>query len=722
MIPGYSPLSVQELPEIWPGITPYPIIPNPGFPDCIDDSIRKVLTVEDIHLTRRLAISYVWGISGLPKGFPTIHHGVTSPLATCPNLLRCDGLSSRVGMVTDAGLAISVSLYAIHYIPAANRRNRCVVFCEGHGWTNDDDESPFPLNNGTGIWRTVTSLIADGYDVISYYMPGYWTDPATGIENQGSIEPDWVDPPIPRNTGAASHDWLFDHHVPQRATGSTWRAFLTMPILCLNYAESLGFDDLNAVGLSGGGWTTTLIAALDTRIQKSYAVAGSVPLYAWPHPANGDSEQRDSAFFSYCGYLDLYFMATSDGRYTEQIWNRNEGVLGGQPLFDTIPSNWPRSGGKTYDEFVEDLVGELGPAAASVTGGSFTVRIDPTAPNHNVPWSTISHIVSSLKGEPKTFKALVACLGSETVTPLTWSAGAWVAGSSINVGAGPRGVAISYDGGRALVSNYAASPGSITPLDWVSGAWSAGATITVNNGPWGLAMPPNGLLALVPNYATNTVTPMAWANGTWTAGTPVAVGTGPTIVSAVATDLTGWTRALVASTGTGVNAVTPVSYNNGVWSAGTAVPVGTQPWGVAISSDAKRALVGNYGSNSVTPLSWNGTVWVAGGAIAVGTNPRGITMTPDGLHALVANYGSETVTPLTWSNGTWTAGTPIPVGTNPIAVAISSDGLLALVANYSAGTGNTVTPLTWANGVWSAGSPVTVGTGPFSVSIAQVTG
>lgn len=719
MIPGYDPLSVQELQLPWPGVVPYPVIPEPGYPDQIDDSVRKVLTAEDIRARRRMAVSY---LAQMPKGVPAIHRGVASPLATCPNLLRCDGLSSRVGMVTKAGLAISVSLYAVHYIPDANRRNRCVLFCEGHGWTNDDDESSFPLNNGTGIWRTVTSLIADGFDVISYYMPGYWTDPVTGVQNQGAIEPDWVDPPIPRNTGPASHDWLFDNHDPQLATGSTWRAFLTMPILCLNYAETLGFDDLNAVGLSGGGWTTTLISAIDTRISRSYAVAGSTPLYAWPHPANGDQEQRSAKFFSYCGYLDLYFMATSDGRHAEQIWNRNEGVVAGQPLFDTIPSNWPRSGGKVYDEYVEDFSSEISTAAASVTGGTFVVRVDPTAPNHNVPWTAVRHIISDLKGESKTFKALVACLGSNAVTPLTWANGTWTAGSPVAVGAGPRGVVISYDGYRALVTNYGASPATVSPLTWSNGLWSVGTAITVNTGPWGAAMPPSGLFALIPNYATNTVTPLSWANGTWTAGTPIAVGTGPSIVSAVATDLTGWTRALVASIGTGVNAVTPVSYNNGVWSAGSPVAVGTQPWGVAISSDAKRALVCNYGSNNVTPLSWNGTVWVAGSVIAVGTQPRGCAMAPNGLRALVANYGSASVTPFSWANGTWTAGTPIAVGVNPIGVAISSDGLLALVTNYAAGSGTTVTPLTWANGVWTAGAPITVGTGPFSVSIAQASG
>ncbi len=52
-------------------------------------------------------------------------------------------------------------------------------------------------------------------------------------------------------------------------------------ILAVNYAVgALGYDHIVMLGLSGGGWTTTLAAAVDARIALSMPVAGSVPKFA----------------------------------------------------------------------------------------------------------------------------------------------------------------------------------------------------------------------------------------------------------------------------------------------------------------------------------------------------------------------------------------------------------------------------------------------------------
>src|SRR5882724_11589473 len=40
-----------------------------------------------------------------------------------------------------------------------------------------------------------------------------------------------------------------------------------------------GYRSVYMVGLSGGGWTTTLYAAIDPRVRRSYPVAGSLPQY-----------------------------------------------------------------------------------------------------------------------------------------------------------------------------------------------------------------------------------------------------------------------------------------------------------------------------------------------------------------------------------------------------------------------------------------------------------
>jgi hypothetical protein len=51
--------------------------------------------------------------------------------------------------------------------------------------------------------------------------------------------------------------------------------------LSVNYAVNvLGYKHVVLVGLSGGGWTTTVTAAVDPRIKLSIPIAGSVP--KWP--------------------------------------------------------------------------------------------------------------------------------------------------------------------------------------------------------------------------------------------------------------------------------------------------------------------------------------------------------------------------------------------------------------------------------------------------------
>ena len=71
------------------------------------------------------------------------------------------------------------------------------------------------------------------------------------------------------------------------------RAFVTRliplcsQVLSINSALSIGYKHVVLFGLSGGGWSTTVAAAIDPRISLSIPIAGSVPkfpteLYATP--------------------------------------------------------------------------------------------------------------------------------------------------------------------------------------------------------------------------------------------------------------------------------------------------------------------------------------------------------------------------------------------------------------------------------------------------------
>ena len=53
--------------------------------------------------------------------------------------------------------------------------------------------------------------------------------------------------------------------------------------------ENYNFESYYMVGISGGGWTTTLSAAIDDRISKSYSVAGTSPGKSKPTKMRGCS-------------------------------------------------------------------------------------------------------------------------------------------------------------------------------------------------------------------------------------------------------------------------------------------------------------------------------------------------------------------------------------------------------------------------------------------------
>src|SRR5205085_148225 len=100
------------------------------------------------------------------------------------------------------------------------------------------------------------------------------------------------------------HDKMFS----LTTEGSPMKFFLEPVAVCVNYAlaRDRKMRDVTMIGLSGGGWTTTLYAAVDTRVRLSIPVAGSLPLYLRWGGSVGDTEQFLESFYRIAGYPDLY--------------------------------------------------------------------------------------------------------------------------------------------------------------------------------------------------------------------------------------------------------------------------------------------------------------------------------------------------------------------------------------------------------------------------------
>src|ERR1051325_10361594 len=135
-------------------------------------------------------------------------------------------------------------------------------------------------------------------------------------------------------------------------TGSPIKYFLESTAVSLNYLKTWGraahFPNYRAVhmaGLSGGGWTTTVYAAIDPSIRCSFPVAGTIPLYLRSGGSIGDREQFEASFYRIAGYPDLYILgAHGRGRKQVQILVRRDDCCFGQAQHDDRAAGCPYAG------------------------------------------------------------------------------------------------------------------------------------------------------------------------------------------------------------------------------------------------------------------------------------------------------------------------------------------------------------------------------------------
>ena len=126
-------------------------------------------------------------------------------------------------------------------------------------------------------------------------------------------------------------------------SGSALKFFLEPVAISLN-ALKPRYKEVNMAGLSGGGWITTLYAAVDPSIRYSFPVAGTIPLYLRTGGSVGDKEQYLDEFYSIAGYQDLYLLgAYGPGRKQVQILNRRDDCCFGEAQHEPGIPAWRTS-------------------------------------------------------------------------------------------------------------------------------------------------------------------------------------------------------------------------------------------------------------------------------------------------------------------------------------------------------------------------------------------
>lgn len=326
----------------------------------LDDRAITVHSTSEITEKRRVLIQYLWADAGFPaRRMPdAVLTNVPSPVKQLTHLARVDEFRIE--------LAPGLQGLAYHFVSTQPNRE-LVVLHHGHGCTLDDDSGP--ADAGYGLQRTILALLGEGYGVLGVFMPHMRPGDCTG-----------------------RHEAMFQI---TNVIGSPIKFFLEPTAVSLNYLKTRsqvgGFPNYRAfhiIGLSGGGWTATVYAAIDPAIRCSFPVAGSIPLYLRTSGSVGDREQFEPSFYRLAGYPDLYILgAQGRGRKQVQILNRRDDCCFGVAQHDA------KAAGAEYPEAMREYEGRVTEALKKIGSGSFRLEIDETSPSHMISHHAVEQVI-----------------------------------------------------------------------------------------------------------------------------------------------------------------------------------------------------------------------------------------------------------------------------------------------------------------------------------------
>lgn len=324
----------------------FPRSSNPGALTASYPRLLHVRTVRGVDTMRRELRERVLGHDALSRALPTVDAlkaGDPQPIA----------VSVKAGVVQRLTVDMTVTRAIAYYFAPAHPSRELVIYHSGH-------EGVVPA-------AMVTSLLDAGHAVVAMYMP------ALGPNAEYAPV---IDVPDVGRLPATVHD---HYELLERSGVKTLRLFVEPVSIVLNHLLRDGrFDTVTLIGLSGGGWTATVAAALDPRITHSYAIAGSVPLpLRWDDRTSwGDFEQRHPSLSG--REMDLYLLAAyGAARSHTQILHK----------YDTCCFAVPA---------VPAYVGDVTKRLEQLGAGRYEFILDDTIVGHQVSPCTFARILADL--------------------------------------------------------------------------------------------------------------------------------------------------------------------------------------------------------------------------------------------------------------------------------------------------------------------------------------
>ena len=233
------------------------------------------------------------------------------------------------------------------------KNNRLLIYHQGH-------RGDFILGK-----KTIAFFLEKGFTVYAFNMP------LKGKNNQPRIYLDKLG------------EFPLNIHEKFKYLESPLQYFIAPVISMLNYSENKNFSDITMVGISGGGWTTNLTSAIDTRVNYSFPVAGTHPMFIrLQKPKDTDFEQNLNELSSEINYLDMYIMgAVGKGRFQTQILNKYDSCCfyGDDYLF--------------YEDFIASKVQQF-------EYGNFKVFSDTSHYEHKISKVALLEILKEINSNP----------------------------------------------------------------------------------------------------------------------------------------------------------------------------------------------------------------------------------------------------------------------------------------------------------------------------------
>ena len=326
--------------------------------DCFDiykktnvDSLITIHSEKDALKVRNNLINYVFGKEGIP--YNKMPNKIVKNFSD-KKYDDIESLQSITELVVNMDFGLDSKIY--HFI-SKKPNNKLAIYHQGH--------------RGDFIYgkATIKELLDNGYSVLAFAMPlkGMNSKPIIDLPKIGYLH-------------------LTDHNQIKFLTpnsGHPVKYFIEPVIVAINYIlKNFNYKNISMIGISGGGWTTTLVAALDSRIKNSFPVAGSYPVYLRSDSVArdwGDWEQTIPELLQNANYLEMYILgAYGKGRKQLQILNRYDKCC-------FAGFKW-----KTYKDKVVSKVEKLGK-------GSWNLLLDDTHHEHKISKYAMKNILNEME-------------------------------------------------------------------------------------------------------------------------------------------------------------------------------------------------------------------------------------------------------------------------------------------------------------------------------------